>query len=56
MTMPLSVGICEAGPAGGPSEERISRVAAGRALGLGFFCLLLKRKDMVGVVELIRSS
>jgi hypothetical protein len=50
LTMPLSVGICEAEAwAVGPSAERMSRVADGKAFGLGFFCLLLlKRKDILG--------
>jgi hypothetical protein len=46
LTMPLRVGIWDAGAAAGPSDERMSRDAGGNAFGLGFFCLLLKRKDM----------
>lgn len=50
-TAPFSVGICELLlPGGGPSEERISRVAGGRPLldpGFGFLSFL-KKKLMVG--------
>lgn len=47
LTAPFSVGICDWEPSGVPSADRMSRDAGGSALGLGFFCLLLKRKDMV---------
>ncbi len=47
LTAPFSVGICDCEPLGVPSADRMSRDAGGSALGFGFFCLLLKRKDMV---------
>jgi hypothetical protein len=43
---PFNVGICDIDPLGVPSADLMSREAGGSALGLGFFCLLLNRKDI----------
>jgi hypothetical protein len=45
LTTPFRVGIWLADELGvSPSDERMSRCAAGSALGFGFFCFDLKRK------------
>jgi hypothetical protein len=47
LTTPFRVGIWLLELEGVPSEERISREAAGSALGFGVFCFDLKRKLML---------
>ena len=47
LTTPFRVGIWLLELVGVPSEERISREAAGSALGFGVFCFDLKRKLML---------